>query len=335
VSRPWRLAAGVAALAAVAVLPFGLTGHQAHVVIQILLFGYLSTCWNILGGFTGLLSFGHALFLAVGAYTSTLLLLNLEISPWIGMVAGGLLAAALGLFIGYLSFRWGIRGTYFALVTLAFAEIARNVALNWPAIGGALGLYIPISSNDFWRLKFVDKAGYYHVVLGFLVLALAVTAWLERSRIGHCLVAIRENEDAAQALGINLLRGKLLATGLSAFLTALGGTLYAHYVTFIDPHTLLNMNMAIEMTIYAIVGGVGTLWGPLLGAAVLVPLAEVIRASLGKSYAGIHLVVYGAVLMGIVLFAPEGLMGLVRGVLAWRAGAGARLPALDPRSLGG
>jgi len=328
VSRGALVGAVIAAVAVAALLPFGLGGHQTHVLIQILMAAYLGYCWNVLGGFAGQLSFGHALFMAVGAYTSTLLLLGAGVSPWLGMVAGGLLAAALGVFIGYLSFRYGIRGTYFGLVTLAFAEIARNVALNWNSIGGAMGLYIPIRSNDMWNLKFVDKAGYYHVALGFLLLALGVTAWLERSRVGHCLLAIRENEDAARALGVNVMRGKLLATAISAFMTALGGTLYAHYVTFIDPHTLLNMNMAIEIMIYAIVGGIGTLWGPLLGAAVLVPLAEVMRASLGKSYAGIHLVVYGAVLMAIVMFAPDGLVGLLRRFGARARGAG--MPALSP-----
>jgi branched-chain amino acid transport system permease protein len=301
----------VGALVVLSALPLVMNPHQSHVVIQILLFGYLTYCWNILGGFAGQLSFGHALFMAVGAYTSTLLLIEAGVSPWLGMIAGGVLAAGAGLFIGFLSFRYGIKGTYFALVTLAFTEIARIVALNTPSIGGALGLYIPIQTTDVWQLKFVDKTSYLYVVLGFLLLVLGVTAWLERSPIGHRLVAIRENEDAAQALGINVLRYKLFATALSAFLTALGGTLYAHYVTFIDPNTLLNMNMALEITIYSVVGGLGTLWGPLIGSAVLVPLADAIRATLGQSYAGIHLVVYGAVLMAVILFAPDGLMGVV------------------------
>jgi branched-chain amino acid transport system permease protein len=307
-----------------ATLPAFFGEHHMHIFIQILLFAYLTYCWNILGGFAGQLSFGHALFMAVGAYTSTLLLLNAGVSPWIGMLVGGFLSAALGLFIGYLSFRYGIKGTYFALVTLAFTEIGRIVALNTPAIGGALGLYIPIQTSDFWQLKFVEKSHYYYVALAFLVLVLAVTAWLERSPIGHRLVAIRENEDAAQALGVNLLRYKLFATALSAFLTALGGTLYAHYVTFIDPHTLLNMNMALEITIYSIVGGVGTMWGPLFGSIFLVPLAELVRAALGQSYAGVHLVVYGAVLIAVILFAPDGFMGLLRSLRAWR-----RKSALD------
>jgi branched-chain amino acid transport system permease protein len=324
--RPWRRGLGVlAAVGGAALLPLALTPYYTHVLIQILMFAYLGYCWNVLGGFVGQLSFGHALFMALGAYTSTLLLLNLGISPWLGMLAGGCLAALLGLFIGYLSFRYGIKGPYFALITLAFAEIARYIALNLPAIGGALGLYIPIRENDFWQLKFVDKSAYYHVILGFLLLALGVTAWIERSRTGHCFVAIRENEDAAQAVGVNLIRYKLLGTALSAFLTALGGTFYAHYVTFIDPYTLLNLNMALEITIYAIVGGLGTLWGPLLGSAVLVPLAEGMRASLGRSYAGIHLVVYGAALIGIVLFAPEGFMGLLR-PRRLVAGLGLRVP---------
>ena len=175
-----------------------------------------------------------------------------------------------------------------------------------------MGLYIPIKTNDFMQLKFVEKSHYYYVMLGFLLLVMAVTAWLQHSKTGHRLVAIRENEDAAQALGINLLRYKLFATALSAFLTAMGGTLFAHYVTFIDPNTLLNMSMALEITIYAIVGGVGTLFGPLIGAVFLVPIAETIRATLGKSYAGIHLVVYGAVLVAVILFARDGLMGVFR-----------------------
>jgi len=292
--------------------PTFLSDHQTHILIQILFFAYVSSCWNILGGFAGQLSFGHALFLAVGAYTSTMLLLQFGVSPWIGMLVGGMLAGSLGLFIGYLSFRYGIKGTFFVLVTLAFAEIARIIALNTSAIGGASGLYIPIRGNDFWYLKFVNKAHYYYVIFGLLLVVLAVTAWLERSRTGHRLIAIRENEDAAQALGINSLRYKLLATALSAFLTALGGTFYAHYVTFIDPSTLLNMNLALEITIYSIVGGIGTLLGPLLGAAVLVPIAETVRAELGHNYAGVHLVVYGALLMIIVRYAPEGIIGLIR-----------------------
>jgi len=315
-TRAAGIACGALALLALVALPRVLGPHQMHVAFQILLFGYLTYCWNILGGFAGQPSFGHALFMAVGAYTSTVLLLNFGLSPWLGMLAGGALAGLLGLFIGYLSFRYGIKGTYFGLVTVAFTEIGRVIALNVPAIGGALGLYIPIQSTDFWQLKFVDKTAYYYVALGFLILALAVTAWLQRSPVGHRLLAIRENEDAAQALGVDVLRYKLFATMLSAFLTALGGTLYAHYVTFIDPNTLLNLNMALEITIYSIVGGVGTLFGPLIGAVFLLPIADLMRIALGQSYAGIHLVVYGAVLMAVILFVPEGLMGLID--RAWR-----------------
>ena len=318
-SAPRIMAVALGSIALLTCLPMLLSVHQMHVAIQILLFAYLSLSWNILGGFTGQLSFGHALFMAVGAYTSTILLLRTGLSPWIGMIAGGVLAALLGLFIGYLSFRYRIKGTYFALVTLAFTEVGRIVALNTEAVGGAMGLYIPIQTNEPWQLKLVDKSHYYYVTLGFLVLAMAVTAWIERSAIGHRLIAIRENEDAAQALGINLMRYKLLATALSAFLAALGGTLYAHYVTFIDPNTLLNMNMALEITIYAIVGGIGTLFGPLLGAAFLVPVAELVRTTFGQSYAGVHLVVYGAVLIAVILFAPDGFIGLVR---SWRASRG-------------
>ena len=306
-----RIVAGVVVLAVVAAAPQVLDAHQVHILIQIMLFAYLSSCWNILGGFTGQLSFGHAIFLAAGAFTSTLLLLNANVSPWLGMIAGGLVAVMLGLFIGFLSFRYAIKGPYFVLVTLAFAEIARILVLNTPALGGALGMYIPIQENDFWQLKLIDKGQYFYVVLAFLVVALLVSTWIERSAFGHRLLAIRENEDAAQALGIDILRYKLLATALSAFMTALGGTLYAHYVTFIDAHTLLNINMSVEITIYSIVGGLGTVWGPLLGAVVLVPMADVIRATYGQTYAGLHLVVYGIVLILVIRFAPGGFAGLL------------------------
>jgi branched-chain amino acid transport system permease protein len=320
----WRLAVlGLALLGTLLLAPLFLSDRYIHILIQILFFAYLSSCWNILGGFAGQLSFGHALFLAVGAYTSTLLLLQIGLSPWVGMIAGGILSAALGVFIGYLSFRYGIKGTYFVLITLAFVEIARIVALNTTAIGGALGLYIPIRTDEPWNLKFVNKAQYYYVMLGFALLVIAVATWLKHSPTGHRLIAIRENEDAAQALGINLLRYKLFATALSAFLTALGGTFYAHYVTFIDPHTLLNMNMSLEITIYAIVGGVGTLVGPFLGALILVPIAETVRTTFGHNYAGVHLVVYGALLMTIVRFAPDGLVGFIRS-------AGEHWPSLRP-----
>jgi branched-chain amino acid transport system permease protein len=328
-SRPWAAGLGVVAIAAL--LPLLLPSHEIHVLIQVLMFAYLAYCWNVLGGFAGQLSFGHPLFMAVGAYTSTLMLLKLGISPWIGMVVGALLAAMLGIFIGFLSFRYGVKGTYFSLVTLAFMEIARIVALNTEAIGGAMGLYIPIKHTDFLRFEFAEKAHYYYVMLAFVLLALAITGWLQHSVRGRRLVAIRENEDAAQALGINLLSHKLFATALSAALTAMGGTLYAQYITFIDPDTLLNMSLGIEITIYAIVGGVGTLLGPLVGAALLVPIAELVRASLGQSHAGVHLIVYGAVLMAVILFAPEGLLGLLRTrLLPWlRAGRRPSVQAVE------
>lgn len=326
---PSPLTAGLAAIALAALLPLFLQAHQIHVLIQVLMFAYLGYCWNVLGGFAGQLSFGHPLFMAVGAYTSTLLLLKYGISPWLGMLVGALLAAMLGIFVGFLSFRYGVKGTYFSLVTLAFMEIARIVALNTEAVGGALGLYIPIKQTNFMRFEFVEKAHYYYVMLAFLLMALAVTGRLQHSVRGQRLVAIRENEDAAQALGVNLLRHKLFATALSAFLTAMGGTLYAQYVTFIDPNTLLNMNLAIEITIYAIVGGVGTLMGPLVGAALLVPIAELVRAWLSQGHAGVHLIVYGAVLMAVIRFAPDGLVGLIHSrLLPWlraRRPAGAQV----------
>jgi branched-chain amino acid transport system permease protein len=301
----WLLAAAVA----VAVPPF-LSTYVVHNLVLIAFFAFLGSAWNVLGGYAGQFSFGHAAFFGIGAYTSTLLLVRGGVSPWIGLAAGGLLAAAFGCFAGYLAFRYGLRGPYFALVTLAFAEMLRLVAVNWMAIGGPMGILIPLpkGGDSLARLQFREKLPYYYVMLGLLAATLWLTRRIERSRLGYCLVALRENEDAAQASGVDTRTAKLAAMGVSAFLTALGGGFYAQYFSFIDPTLTFGVSVSVEILLRPIVGGPGTLVGPLLGSLVLTPLSEVTR-SLIRGRPGIDVMIYGLILVLVVTFLPRGLVG--------------------------
>jgi branched-chain amino acid transport system permease protein len=309
VARP-----SVLALAAALVLgPPLVSPYVLHILVLVLFFAFLGVAWNLLGGYAGQFSFGHAAFFGIGAYTSTLLLVRLGLSPWLGFLAGGALAAAFGCFAGYLAFRYGLRGPYFALVTLAFAEMLRLVALNWTVVGGPMGILIPLprAGDALWRLQFPDKLPYYYLMLALLGLALWLNRTIEHARLGHVLAAIRENEDAAEASGVDTLAAKLWAMAFSAFLTALGGTFYAQYFSFIDPTLAFGPAVSVEILLRPIVGGPGTLIGPVLGSLVLTPLSELTRRLI-RGRPGLDVMVYGAVLVAVVTFLPGGLVG------AWR-----------------
>ena len=304
------IARTLGALAAVVLLaaPPLLPKYPLEILISILFYAYLGLAWNILGGFAGQFSFGHAAFFGIGAYTSTLLLLRAGVSPWLGMLAGGALAAAFGLFAGYLSFRYGLRGPYFSLVTLAFAEMLRVVAVNAKVVGASLGLVIPTGTPAPSLFVFAGKLPYYYVILAMTVLALLINGGIARGRLGYALIAVRENEDAAEAAGVNALGGKLAAMMLSSFLTALGGTFYAQYFAYIDPTITFGPAISIQGLLPAIVGGAGTVLGPLLGSFVLTPISELTRAGL-RGRAGADIMLYGLVLMLVISFLPQGLMG--------------------------
>ncbi|MCA1647961.1 MAG: branched-chain amino acid ABC transporter permease [Chloroflexi bacterium] len=306
----WWLLPGLLLLA----IPPFIDSYFVHLLIMILFWGYLGACWNVLGGYAGLFSFGHALFFGVGGYTSTVLYMQTGLSPWVGMLLGGILAAGLGLFVGFLSFRYGLRGIYFGLVTLAFAEICRLLFLAWPLVGGSVGIYIPLRGDDGVAFQFSSRLSYYYVMVGLVVLVLAFTEWMRRHKLGYYLLAIREEEDAAAAVGINTFRYKQMAMAVSAFLTALGGTFYAQYFQYIDPNLLFGVQVTVELLLRPILGGAGTVLGPLLGSAVLGPLAEISRTSLA-SYQGVYLMVYGVILVVVMVYLPNGIVGLVQ---SWR-----------------
>ena len=230
----------------------------------------------------------------MGAYASAMLSMHAGLTPWIGMVVGGALSACLGVVIGYLGFRFGLRGFYFVLLTVAFAEICRIVALNTEVLGGAQGLYIMFTGNPR-QFQFQDNRVYYYVALGLMLGATGIAAWIERHRFGAYLSAIRDDEAAAEALGVDTFRYKMLAMTISSFLTGVGGTFYAFYLFSLQPNAVFGIPLSVEIIIRPIVGGAGTLLGPILGSFILSPLAEVSRAYFqAGGWSGAHLIVYGA-----------------------------------------
>jgi branched-chain amino acid transport system permease protein len=281
--------------------PYALT-----IFVNILFFAYLGQAWNIVGGYAGQLSAGHAAFVGIGGYAAAVLAAETGLTPWLGMVVGGALAGALGAVIGYLGFRFGLRGFYFVLLTVAFAEVCRIVVSNWERVGGAVGFYITFTGNP-WQLQFQDDRAWYYIALGLLLLATAVAWTMERRRFGIYLTAIREDETASEALGVDTLRYKLLAMALSSFLTGLAGAFYAYRYSSLQPNAVFGIPLSVEIIIRPIVGGAGTLLGPIVGSFILTPLGELSRAWFGQGgWHGAHLIVYGVLLVAVVLFLPQG-----------------------------
>ena len=313
---------GLLAVVAAAIVPlvFSLVleddNYWLQVYVWVLFFAYCSAAWNLIGGFAGQYSFGHAAFLGIGAYTSTLLYLNAGLTPWIGMLVGGLVAAAAAAVVAYPCFR--LRGAFFSLATIAFAEMLR-VALELTDevfgidVHGVRGLIIPPKGHAPEIFQFIDKQSYAYVMLVLLLGCLAVGYAVKRSRVGYYLTAIGDDEEAVASLGTNPARVKLIALLLSAFLTAIAGTFYAQFILFITPTRAMSLDFSVQMVIMAVLGGMGTVLGPLYGAIILVPIGEITRAVWGGSVQGVHLVIYGALLIVVILYAPKGVEGFVRG----------------------
>src|SRR5476651_2124719 len=309
------IAAGTAFLIA---LPLVVTDSFAiSIFIRILLFAFIGVAWNLMGGYAKQLSLGHAAYFGLGAYTSTILQIDFGISPWIGMIAGGVVAMLASLPIGWLCFR--LRGPYFTIATIATAQALMLIFLKFRDFAwGAEGTTIPNLGNAPLMMQFEAKAAYYYVALGLLAVGLAITYVIERSWMGYYLVAIGEDEDAAEAIGINVPRVKREIYMISSFLTALAGTFYTQYIYFIDPQTAFNFSVSIEAALVSIVGGIGTLWGPLIGTVLLETTSALLQSWLGNSIGGVQLTVYSLILMVVILWKPTGIMGYVAEVYARR-----------------
>jgi len=306
-----RLVAVALAAAVAVVFPLVATGPAAqNIAILMLMTAQLGVAWNLLGGYAGQVSLGHAAFFGCGAYVSTFLLLRLGLSPWIGMLGGALAAAGLSMIIGWPCFR--LRGHYFAMATIAAGEIVQGVVTNWDALGGAVGLYLPVKEVG-WR-GFVwntSKLPYYYAALGLLAFTLLVSAAVVRSHVGYYLRAIKDEPDAARSVGISLTRYKLIAIALSSALTAAGGTLYAQKELYIDPGSVLSTSLSIKMALVAILGGVSTLSGPVVGALVLTAIEEGSRRAFGGTGRGTDLVIYGLLIIAVAVFRPAGILGIL------------------------
>jgi len=307
---PWPLAAAAAAAALLALVPAVVSdAFTLQVLLLAIMFGALGACWNLVGGFLGRISFGHGVFVGVGGYATLLLLHHLKLTPLLGIPLGGLLCAAVAWLVGGPTLR--LSGHYFAMATIALLQIGLLLMINWEWAGGAVGLEAPLGDRP-WMLLFRTKVPYYWIAVGLAFVTYCVTYLLVHSRTGFYWRAINGDEEAACSLGVPAERYKRLAFVLSAALTGVWGGFFAMYVGFIDPESMFSLTMSVQIVLVAILGGVGTLVGPWLGAAVLLPLSEGTRVLWGSSGLGLDLLVFGLAILLVTLFLPGGLVTLWR-----------------------
>jgi branched-chain amino acid transport system permease protein len=298
-------------LATLIIAPSFANRYWLSVLILIFYFSYVGQAWNLMMGFAGQLSLGHALYVGLGGYVAALLWVNFGIGPWLGVFAAMAVAAAFGAVIGWLGFRFGIEGIYFALLTIAFAEFTRIAFDHMSFTGGAGGLFLPHQAErvgQWWNLR-AGPLLFYYLSLLLAVASLLLTAWLSRSRLGYQWLAIREDEEAARSLGINAFRAKMTAVLISSAMTAVGGVFLAFYYNNLFPAQVFDIGRSIELILAPIVGGLGTVFGPVVGAFILTPLGEIliiVTEKLGINAPGAKAVFFGLMLMGIISLRPDG-----------------------------
>ncbi len=327
----------VVAIVALFLLPnFMESTYALHIMILIFISVIMGLGWNILGGYTGQYSVGHAAYFGVGAYTTIILMQYRHIAPWYGVWAGVVVAVAIGLVIGSICFR--LRGPYFVLASIAVAEIFRVTALNLKNLtNGAEGILItdipPFKIGDVVVTDFMSKVPFYYIGLATLIVAIIVTWLLQNSKLGYYFQAIREDQDAAHSLGINLTVYKNVALSFSVVFTSLAGSIYGLYVGFIDPTTVLALDLSVQIVMTCIIGGIGTIFGPVIGAVVLVPFSEALRSNmiaqavidsglvsensgvgffLKEQLSHAHVLIYGILLVVVILYMPDGILGFIR-----------------------
>jgi branched-chain amino acid transport system permease protein len=285
----------------------GLPQSFQDIAVLTFLWAGLALAWNIAGGYAGLISFGHAAFFGIGAYTSTILFVRLGLTPWLGLWCSGVLSAACGALLALICAR--LRGPFFILSTLAAAEVVRIGALNWASLtGGPEGLSIPPVAG-LASMVFASKSSYVFLMLAFLLAVYVLTKWLEASRYGYYLYSVRDDADAASAAGVNPLAVRTAAMALSAGITGIGGSLFAQYFLYLDPTFMISPDLSFQFALLAAVGGLGSAIGPVLGSVLITPMSELLRSYLGSQAAGLHLVIYSALLIVVMLYFPGGLAG--------------------------
>ena len=281
-----------------------------HMIIMTLIWAALASAWNIVGGMAGQLSLGHMGFFGIGAYTSTILYTKSGISPWLGLLVGIILGGLVALLIGIPTFR--LEGSYYSLATLALGLSLFQLSYKFSGVtGGATGLPIPFEAS-LKNMTFSELWQYAILAGGYLIIVLAICAFISATKLGFQLAAVREDAQAAQAIGVNSMRAKLIAGTISGGLAAGVGTIYAQYILFVEPHSALGVNIAIQAVVLSVVGGIGYVYGPTLGALVLIPLSQIILKNFGGSAPSLHILIYGAVVILVALLAPKGFLGIFR-----------------------
>ncbi|MGC9976061.1 MAG: branched-chain amino acid ABC transporter permease [Syntrophales bacterium] len=306
-----QMTIGLAVLVLLLVFPLVVTQiFPLQIMILVFMYAMLGVAWNIMGGSAGMFSFGQAAFFGIGAYTSSYLLTAFHVNPWIGLIAGGVVAAMVAAAIGYPCSN--LRGHYFAIASIAFAEIVRVHFNNWTLVNAAEGISLPMLDESFTNFMFhTSKVPYYYVALAFLILALVVCRFVATSKMGYYFRAIKESHDVAEVLGVNVVRYRLIAIMISAFLSAMAGTFYAQYVLYIDPESVMLLAVSVQIVLLSMLGGAGSVMGPVIGAAVLIPIAEVTRVWLGSRGIGLDMLIYGFMITIISMYQPQGVWGFL------------------------
>ncbi|MCG6205657.1 branched-chain amino acid ABC transporter permease [Rhodopseudomonas sp. HC1] len=299
-------------------VPLALNSYYLHILTIALVYVALASAWNIVGGMAGQISLAHSLFIGTGAMLAAALQVKFGINMWAGLVISAAVAGALGAIIAWIDFRFQLGHLSFVLITLAFAEMAAIVVEGWEFLGGASGLLLPRDTGDVLAFQFGGVQGAYWVMLGLSAVIVLINVAILNAPLGYYLRTIRDNEKAAQAIGVDVLRHKITAMTISAVLTSIVGTCYVRYLTFADPYQLASPTITIEIVLFATVGGLGRAFGPALGALLLVPLGEVLRGQLGGAVPGLHYFIYGVVVIAVILVTPRGLLPLFEKLLRRR-----------------
>jgi len=321
-SRIEYAAAGLVVIGAL--VPWWRGAYWMDVAFLAAIYAGIASAWNVAGGFSGTSSFGHGLFFGIGAYSSGALFFHFRTSPWLGLAAGALLAALAGVIIGWCGVRYRIRGLSFAVFTLAFAEIAWLFVSTFEPLGASRGISLPPGAPGLAGLQFQSARGFFLVGLAFLALCQAVAWSVHAAPLGHRFRAVRENETAAQAMGIDPVVVRLAAMAITGALTAIGGSLYAQYLLYLDPRTFFGPDVTVKVILFTMVGGMGTIWGPVIGAALLYPAGEWLRASFGGRVPGLDIFFYGSLVMICCLTFPSGIVGSLGRLAGRETSASAR-----------
>ncbi len=286
-----------------------------NTIILLLIFATLGESWNLITGFAGQTSFGHAAYFGIGAYTSSVLFFHYGTSPLLGMLLGGILAALVAGITSYPCFR--LKGHYFAIATLAVAEVIKQIFISWRYVEGATGISLPIISRSagfgerLFYLQFTDKLPWVYICLILFTGVIILCDYLENSKLGFYLKAIRESHEVAESIGINTARCKLYTILISAFIAALCGSFYGQYILYIDPFMVFSLDISMRIVLLSVLGGIGNIFGPIIGASIFVPLSEYTRIKLGGSGTGIDLMIYGLLILLITCFQPKGVIGII------------------------